>query len=142
VLYFQKKQEEDPDFFFAIEPDEDGFAKNIFWIDGRARRAYQEFGDVVTFDTTYQTNKYNMPLAPFIDQNHHRHSIFFGMALLRNEGAPSFNWLFKTWLEACMYDKLPKAIITDQCLAMAKAVEQVFPNTIHRRCQWHVMRKA
>jgi MULE transposase domain len=79
----------------------------------------------VTFDTTYQTNKYGMPLAPFIGQDHHRLSIFFGMALLRNECAPSFNWLFKTWLEA-MYGKHPKAIITDQCPSMEKAIEQVF----------------
>lgn len=79
LLYFKKKQEEDPEFFYAIEPDETGAAKNIFWIDGRGRRAFQEFGDVVTFDTTYQTNKYCMPLAPFIGTSPHRHSIFFGM---------------------------------------------------------------
>jgi zinc finger SWIM domain-containing protein 3 len=81
LMYFQKKQEDDAQFFYTIEPDDKGAVKNIFWVDERARRAYQEFGDVVTFDTTYQTNKYSMPLAPFIGVNHHRHSIFFGMAL-------------------------------------------------------------
>jgi hypothetical protein len=67
---FERKQ--DPDFFFSIEPDENNTAKNIFWVDSRSRRAYQEFGDVVIFDTTYSTNKYGMSLVAFIGANHHR----------------------------------------------------------------------
>jgi FAR1 DNA-binding domain/MULE transposase domain len=111
--YFLKKKESDPDFFFAIEPDEDNAAKNIFWVDGRSRRAYQEFGDVVTFDTTYNTNKYSMPLAPFLGANHHRHTIFFGCALIRDEKKMTFVWLLQIWLKA-MGGSHPKAIITDQ----------------------------
>lgn len=55
--YFIKKQQprSAPYFFFAIEPDEDDAAQNLFLVDGRSRRAYQVFGDVVTFDTTYCT---------------------------------------------------------------------------------------
>ncbi|KAJ4809530.1 Protein FAR1-RELATED SEQUENCE 5 [Rhynchospora pubera] len=82
-----------------------------------------------------------MPLAPFVGVNHHRQSIFFGMALLRSEGTSNFSWLFETWLKA-MYDKHPLAIITDQDKAMKSAIKIVFPNTIHRCCKWHIMRKA
>ncbi|KAJ4801230.1 Protein FAR1-RELATED SEQUENCE 5 [Rhynchospora pubera] len=141
LTYFRKKQEDDPEFFYAIEADEDGHMKHIFWADGRSRRAYLEFGDVVTFDTTYHTNRYSMPLAPFIGVNHHRHSIFFGMGLLRSENTESFCWLFQTWLKA-MYGKRPNAIITDQDHAMRVAIKMIFPNAVHRCCQWHVMRKA
>ncbi|XP_078150381.1 protein FAR1-RELATED SEQUENCE 5-like [Carex rostrata] len=140
LMYFKQKQE-DPELFYSVLADEDGVVKNIFWVDGRGRRAYKEFGDVVTFDTTYQTNKYNMPFAPFIGVNHHRQSILFGMALLKCEMADNFCWLFKTFLEA-MYDKHPSAIITDQDPAMKKAIELIFPTTVHRCCQWHIMRKA
>ncbi|XP_078177445.1 protein FAR1-RELATED SEQUENCE 5-like, partial [Carex rostrata] len=140
LMYFKQKQD-DPEFFYSVLADEDGIVKNIFWIDGRGRRAYKEFGDVVTFDTTYQTNKFNMPFAPFIGVNHHRQSILFGMALLKCETAENFCWLFKTFLEA-MYDKHPSAIITDQDPAMRKAIELIFPTTLHRCCQWHIMRKA
>jgi hypothetical protein len=90
LLYFKKKQEEDPKFFYAIEPDEIGAVKNIFWVDGRGRKAFQEFSDVVTFDMTYQTNKYCMSLAPFIGTSLYRHSIFFGIALLRQELTQNF----------------------------------------------------
>lgn len=40
--------------------------------------AYEEFGDIITFDTTYLTNKYDMPFAPFVGVNHHGHSILLG----------------------------------------------------------------
>ncbi|OMO51407.1 hypothetical protein CCACVL1_29812 [Corchorus capsularis] len=33
--------------------------------------AYQYFGDAVTFDATYLTNKYGMPFVPFTGVNHH-----------------------------------------------------------------------
>lgn len=75
--------------------------------------AYQHFSDVVSFNTTYCTNKYSMPFAPFVGINHHKQSIFFGCALLRNGSANTFCWLFQTWLKAMFYGHLG-AIITDQ----------------------------
>ncbi|XP_020098476.1 protein FAR1-RELATED SEQUENCE 5-like isoform X2 [Ananas comosus] len=141
INYFRELQARDSLFFYALEVDEQSMARNLFWIDGRSRIAYQNFGDVVTFDTTYMTNKYSRPFAPFIGVNHHRQSIFFGCALIRDETANTFCWLFQTWLEA-MFGQHPKAIITDQDPAMRKAIQQVFPNTVHRCCLWHVMRKA
>ncbi|KAJ4773395.1 FAR1-related sequence 5 [Rhynchospora pubera] len=141
LMHFQRKKDEDPEFFYALEADEDGCMKHLFWAEGRSRRAYLEFGDVIVFDTTYNTNMYSMPLAPFIGVNHHRQSIFFGMALLRSESTNNFCWLFETWLRA-MYSKHPVAIITDQDPAMRIAIKTVFPNTIHRCCKWHIMRKA
>jgi hypothetical protein len=82
-----------------------------------------------------------MPLAPFIGVNHHRMSIIFGIAMLRSEDKDAFIWLFQTWVKA-MYGQQPRAIITDQDPAMRAAIIDVFPNTVHRCCQWHVMRKA
>ena len=43
---------------------------------------YGYFGDVICFDTTYRTNMYGQPFAPFIGVNHHKQTIIFGVALL------------------------------------------------------------
>ncbi|GAV90866.1 LOW QUALITY PROTEIN: rve domain-containing protein/SWIM domain-containing protein, partial [Cephalotus follicularis] len=51
--------------------------------------AYESFGDVVTFDTTYLTNAYKMPFALFAEVNHHGHSILLGYGLLINDVANS-----------------------------------------------------
>ncbi|XP_026378114.1 protein FAR1-RELATED SEQUENCE 5-like [Papaver somniferum] len=67
--YFRKRTIENPSFYYAIQVDEVGRAENLFWVDARSRMAYSRFADAVTFDTTYRTNKYNMPFAPFIGTN-------------------------------------------------------------------------
>ncbi|KAL5831747.1 hypothetical protein ACOSQ4_017101 [Xanthoceras sorbifolium] len=114
-----RNQAENPQFFYAIQCDEDGRATNFFWVDSRSRMAYHYFGDVVTFDTTYRTNKYDMPFAPFTRVNHHLQSIQFGS----------------------MGGHHPVSIITDQDFAMRGAIAKVFPNSHHRLCLWHIKKK-
>jgi len=41
-----------------------------------------------------------------------------------------------------MSNKAPLGIVTDQCKAMKNAIEIVFPNTRHRWCLWHIMKKV
>jgi len=85
---------------------------NCFWVDSRSKMAYKYFGNVVTFDPTHLTNKYEMPFVPFIGVNHHQQSILFGCAMLWDETEESFVLLLCTWLEAM--DKVShKTSITD-----------------------------
>lgn len=138
--YFARMRECNKDFFYEIDLDEDFHVQNVFWADARSRSAYEYFGDVVTFDTTYLTNKYDMPFAPFVGVNHHGQSILLGCGLLSAEDTRSFTWLFETWLR-CMSSRAPMGIVTDQCKAMQNAIKDVFPNTRHRWCLWHIMSK-
>ena len=48
----------------------------------------------MAFDTTYLTNKYDMPFAPFVGVNHHGQSILLGCGLVSNEDTITFVWLF------------------------------------------------
>ncbi|KAK3225908.1 hypothetical protein Dsin_005770 [Dipteronia sinensis] len=140
LTYFREKQVENPQFLYVIQCDENGRATNFFWVDARSRMAYHYFGDVVSFDTTYRTNKYDMPFAPFTGVNHHLQSIQFGCALLQDETKATFLWLFQTLLEA-MGGRHPTSIITDQDLAMKAAIAKLFPNTHHRLCLWHIKKE-
>ncbi|KAK1379473.1 hypothetical protein POM88_026217 [Heracleum sosnowskyi] len=110
--YFNNAQSIDSNFYYSIDLDDENRIRNLFWADARCRAAYKELRDVVTFDTTYLTNKYDMPFAPFVRVNHHGQSILLGCGLVSNEDIPTFVWLFETWL-ACMNDNPPNAIITD-----------------------------
>ncbi|CAA2963280.1 Hypothetical predicted protein [Olea europaea subsp. europaea] len=40
-----------------------------------------------------------------------------------------------------MHGQAPHGIITDQDRAMQNAIEIVFPNTKHRCCLWHILKK-
>ncbi|XP_029145717.1 protein FAR1-RELATED SEQUENCE 5-like [Arachis hypogaea] len=112
--------------------------RNIFEEDdakefGKSRAAFDYFGDVVSFDTTYNTNRYNLVLGSFVGVNHHGQSTLLGCALIKNEDIQSFKWLFECWL-CCMGGKAPKGILTDQCASIQRAIELCMPITIHRWC--------
>lgn len=74
--YFARMQYKNDGFFALMNFDDDSRLKNVFWADARSREAYKYFGDVVTFDMTYLTNKNGIPFAPFVSVNHHGQSIF------------------------------------------------------------------
>jgi hypothetical protein len=138
--YFVRMQAKNSNFYHALDLDDELRVRNVFWVDARSRAAYESFNDVITFDTTYLTNKYDMPFAPFIGINHHGESIILGCRLLSSEDTDSFVWVFRQWLQS-MCDIAPKAIITDQCQAMRRAIEIVFPETVRRWCIWHITMK-
>ncbi|XP_075103764.1 protein FAR1-RELATED SEQUENCE 5-like [Nicotiana tabacum] len=98
---------------------------------------YDTFGDVLSFDTTYQMNREHIPLASFIGLNNHRKMVIFGGALMYDETADSFQWLFETFLRA-MSGKNPKTILIDQDVAMSKAISFVMTEVYHMLCVWHM----
>ncbi|KAL2896669.1 Protein FAR1-RELATED SEQUENCE 5 [Bienertia sinuspersici] len=69
--YFQQQYEYNQEFYSAIERDNDGRLMNAFWSDARSRAMHKDFGDIITFDTTFLCNRYKMPFAPFVGVSHH-----------------------------------------------------------------------
>lgn len=139
--YLRQMHSENPNFFYAVQGEEDQYVGNVFWADPKARMNYTYFGDTVTFDTTYRSNRYRLPFAPFTGVNHHGQPVLFGCAFLINESETSFNWLFRTWLLA-MSGHPPVSITTDHDAVIQSAITQVFPETRHRFCKWHIFKKC
>ncbi|XP_057515019.1 protein FAR-RED IMPAIRED RESPONSE 1-like [Actinidia eriantha] len=94
--YFMRMRGDNADFFYAMGLNKEGRLRNVLWADARSRAACKEFGDIVTFDTTYLVNKYDMPFAPFVGVNHHGQSILLGCGLISHEDTESFSWLFQS----------------------------------------------
>lgn len=139
--YLKQMQAVDPSFFYAVQGDCENTSGNVFWADANSRLNYNYFGDTVKFDTTYRTNRYRVPFAPFTGMNHHGQPVLFGCALLLNESESSFVWLFQTWL-AAMSGHHPISITTDQDRIIRSAVAQIFPGTRHRFCKWNIFKEA
>ncbi|KAL4181424.1 hypothetical protein AMTRI_Chr12g237160 [Amborella trichopoda] len=110
--FFATKSVTNPLFAYKIQVDEDGRLTNFF-------------EDVLIFDTTYKTNAYGMPCAPILGVNYHTKTIFLGCALLHREDE----------------ERQPNTIITDQDRAMALAIKNVFLESRHRLCRWHITQK-
>ncbi|KAL2927656.1 Protein FAR1-RELATED SEQUENCE 12 [Bienertia sinuspersici] len=55
--YFRKQHDLNNDFYSSIQRDCDRRLMNVFWSDARIRAMCEDFGDIITFDTMYQTNR-------------------------------------------------------------------------------------
>ncbi|KAL8108968.1 hypothetical protein AgCh_025166 [Apium graveolens] len=75
--------------------DDENRVRSLVWVDPRSMNAYKNFGDVVTFDSTYRTNG--------------------------DETEALYKWVLRTWLEA-VDNKLPRTIITDQDIALVNVI--------------------
>ena len=83
---------QDPGMEVRFVIDEEGRIKSMLWCTGKNRSDYAQFGDVVTFDTTYRTNLYNLPFGLFVGVNNHFQSIIFGGVLLTSEKTEDFEY--------------------------------------------------
>ncbi|XP_051135969.1 protein FAR1-RELATED SEQUENCE 6-like [Andrographis paniculata] len=138
--YLCRMQLTNPSFFYLMDLNDEGRLRNVFWADARSRASNRYFGDVVFFDNTFLSNKYETPLVAFVGNNHHGQSVLLGCGLLADETVQSYTWLFKSWL-SCSAGNSPQTIITDRCKVLQSAVASVFPNSHHRFGLSHIMRK-
>ncbi|RYQ92293.1 hypothetical protein Ahy_B09g098482 [Arachis hypogaea] len=133
-------QQQNRNFFYEVKLDEQHRIEHVFWANARSHATYEHFGDVMSFDTTYLTNRYDMPFASFVGVNHHGQSLLLGCAILSCEEESYFLWLFDCWIR-CIGDKPSIGILTDQCKAMRNAIKKSLPMTQHRWCIWHILKK-
>ncbi|KAK9726864.1 hypothetical protein RND81_05G242200 [Saponaria officinalis] len=119
IEMLQKRQADDPCFFFR------------FKLDDNCREDYLLYHDVIIFDTTYRTNKYNLICGAFVGINNHW-----------SNKTESFEWLFETFSESMGGNVFPISIFTDQDQAMSNAIEKVYPMSRHRLCLWHIQQNA
>ncbi|KAL4586823.1 hypothetical protein LXL04_011467 [Taraxacum kok-saghyz] len=139
--YFTHLKKENPDFFYAVDLNEDNRLRNLLWVDAKSRKDYVNFTDVVSFDISYVRSNDKMPFALFIGVNHHFQAILLGCALIADESKPTCVWLMKTWLRA-MSGKYPKILLTDQGKTVESAVTDVFPNSRHLFSLWSILEKV
>ncbi|KAM0828982.1 hypothetical protein ACQ4PT_067178 [Festuca glaucescens] len=138
--YFEEIKKDEPRFFYRFKLDAENKVENLFWVDSKARDVYPLYNDCISFDTTFMTNQYSMPCAPFIGINRYGQSIQLGCGFVRNESSVNFVWLFER-LEAM--DGLHQLnIIIDQDAGIRITILMVFIGIIHRFCRWHIMQKV
>ncbi|KAJ0956638.1 putative transcription factor FAR family [Helianthus annuus] len=133
----KKKFMVDYSFFHSV--DENKRLTGLFWADGLCKRNYAEFGDVISFDATFKTNKYKMVFVPFTGIDNHCRNVTLGAGLLASESIESYKWLLQSFLNS--FGKQPNVVVTDQDPAMKQAIEAVFDKSRHRLCMWHIMKK-
>jgi hypothetical protein len=102
---------------------------------------YAHFGDVMTFDTTFGTNRESRPFGVFVGFSHFRETVIFGASLMYDEAFESFTWLFEAFL-TCHSQKHPRTIYTDQDIAMGMEIAHTLDITWHALCVFHLSQNA
>ncbi|XP_074299338.1 protein FAR1-RELATED SEQUENCE 5-like [Silene latifolia] len=127
-------------FYFDFIVDKNKCLAGVFWVDPICIKNYMLFSEVLSADATYGINKYDMVFMPFTGVDHHKRCITFGAGLIGDESIECYRWLFKTFLEV-MGGFHPRIIITYQDKSMKSVVPDVFKESTHRLCMWHIMKK-
>ena len=55
---FQTKMDANVEFFYSYEADTEGKLTRLFWCDRQSLLNYKRYGDNMSVDSTYDTNKY------------------------------------------------------------------------------------
>ncbi|XP_057755504.1 protein FAR1-RELATED SEQUENCE 5-like [Arachis stenosperma] len=92
--YLLRMKEKNQILFFELELENDQSIKISFWADARSKAACEYFGDVISFDTTYNTNMYNPIFGSFVGVNYHGNA---PKGILTDQCA-----LMQRAIEACM----------------------------------------
>ncbi|XP_024987028.1 protein FAR1-RELATED SEQUENCE 5-like [Cynara cardunculus var. scolymus] len=128
-----------PEFFFEYKFD-DMELLATFWAGETARSNYREFGDAISFDATFRTNKHAMIFVPFVAIDNHKKSIVVGAALIHNESVVDYTWVLKVFVKA--HGRQPRFVIIDQCASMKQAIPITFFESKNRLCMWHIIKKV
>ncbi|XP_019157186.1 PREDICTED: protein FAR1-RELATED SEQUENCE 5-like [Ipomoea nil] len=137
---FKIQKEVCNEFFYEYHLDDEGRLARLFWADPTGRRAFSCYGDIISFDATYGTNRYSMVFVPFTGVDNHKRCITFAAGLLTKEDVDSYSWLLEKF--KCAMGKTPSCVVTDQDPAMRIAIKQVLSECLHRFCMWHIMTKV
>jgi hypothetical protein len=113
VSLLEDLRKADPSFAEALDIDSTGTIKNMMWCSGKNKADYSNFGDAVTFDTTYRMNLYKMPFGLFFVVNNHFQSVVFAGVLTTHETTDAFKWVFTTFARL-MGNVTPKTILTSK----------------------------
>ena len=89
-LLDQIKQENENFLYYIHINEETQRLEHVIWMYPEQRINYSQFYDVVVFDNTYKTNKFQMPFRIFIGVNNFKQSICFARTLIIEENVKIF----------------------------------------------------
>ncbi|KAL2902295.1 Protein FAR1-RELATED SEQUENCE 5 [Bienertia sinuspersici] len=126
------------EYVYWTATDMDGCVCQLFCAHPTSLQLFRTWPYVVGMDSTYKTNRYNMPLVEIIGVTPCNNNFLIGYALLQNESSESYQWVLACFRNILGESVQLSAIVTDRDLGLTKALAQVFPQTSHLLCTWHI----
>ncbi|CAG8715801.1 13043_t:CDS:2, partial [Racocetra fulgida] len=121
LKFLLEQQKENPVMF--VQPlinSDSNWLNSIFWMTANQVALWSRYSDVVLYDNTSRTNKYNFPLSLFILVDNDGKSRLEAQAFLSDETQESYEWVLQQTLDATSAE--PRVIMTD----MDPAIDAAF----------------
>lgn len=133
-------KEADENFVYDYTVDGNDKVEMIAWTYQDSVLLYSMYGDVVLFETTYESVTYGMTFGVWLGINNNGSTVLFGCVLLQDETPQSFSRALQTFLRF-MNGKHPQTMITDLDPAVKDAIRGELSSTKHVISPWYILPK-
>lgn len=107
------------------------------------RMMFRDHPDIAILDSTYRTNKYNLPLLQVIGRTTTMKNFLIGVCFLSSEDEVSYFWAMTAFREVCESLSVTLTCLVSDCsLALKNALTRLFPHTSQLICKWHIARNV
>ncbi|XP_024630682.2 protein FAR1-RELATED SEQUENCE 5-like [Medicago truncatula] len=119
------------------------YISDIFWAHPNGIKLFNTFSTGLVLDSTYNTNKYRLPLLEFVANTFTQLIFSIGFTYMMYEKEEHVTWA----LERCRKllhskDLYPKVVVTDHDNALMNDVDTVFPESTALLCEYHIERNV
>ncbi|ERF75446.1 hypothetical protein EPUS_00239 [Endocarpon pusillum Z07020] len=125
-------------FHYALD-DHDRLERVLFF-HNESLQLLRLFPRSYVLDSTYRTNRFNLPLLDIIGFTATNRSFVIGQAFLTHEEEEDYIWVL-SWIRD-LYEEYslptPESITTDKAGGLHNACAAVWPEVPHLLCRWHI----
>jgi len=125
-------------FHYALD-DHDRLERVLFF-HNESLQLLRLFPRSYVLDSTYSTNRFNLPLLDIVGFTATNRSFVIGQAFLTHEEEEDYIWVLN-WIRD-LYEEYslptPESITTDKAGGLHNACAAVWPEVPHLLCRWHI----
>jgi hypothetical protein len=126
-----------PDWIFSVKKDAENRIQCLFLAHQKQIKLLHANPDVLLMDCTYRTNRYKLPLLHILGCTNLQTFFSAGFCFLSSETEMDYYWAVSTFLIKTA-TPLPRIFMSDQELALKRAVYSLLPEVPQLVCVWHI----
>jgi hypothetical protein len=117
-----------------------GRLEQLFFAHPEAIRLLKEHPDVLLLDCTYKTNQFHMPLLNLCAVTGNRKTVQVALCFLSGEKKEDYDWAMAQFRILMKEHGIPEpvSVVTDRELALMNTLDEIFKESNHILCSWHV----
>ena len=141
---FLEMLESTPGIYHRVHRSLEGRINAVFFSFEWALQQWQENQEILSFDSTYRVNRFNMPLLQVTGSTALNTTFTIAFCLISAEKEPDFRWALQNLRDLAQERNIrpPLVILSDKDTAFKNAALNVFPGCQQQLCVWHILKNS